>query len=247
MASSGTYSFDLDIHEVIEEAYELCGLDDVGGYQLKTAKRALDLLLTEWVNKGVNLWTLDLVSTTLTANTVSFTLSSKYVDIVDAAIRDSVPDPDNDTPANRVTLSRYLDFPDKTLTGTPTQYALERNAGDGHTLYIYPVPDVSTFSLLAWTITYPEDSGSYTDSPGTPRRFYPPLVYGLAYNIALKNPPLYQISGEGGSRPARIGGVSREHRMELKANYTQAFQEAAEEDRERASLYLVPDMVGFNG
>lgn len=247
MASSGTYAFDLDIHEVIEEAYELCGLDNVGGYQLKTALRALNLVLTEWINKGVNLWTLEQVTTSILANTANYTLDSKYVDIIDAVIRDTVPSPDLDITANRVTLSEYLGFSNKSLIGSPTQYALDRNAGTGHTLFIYPVPNVSTYQLISWTITYPEDAGKYTDSPGTPRRFYPALVYGLAYNIALKNPPLYQMTGEGGSRPSRIGGVSKDHRLELKANYTQAFEEAAEEDRERASFFLVPDISMYNG
>ena len=237
MASSGTFTFSLDIHEIIEEAYELTGLEVKSGYQLKSARRALDLMLTGWINEGINLWTINQLETTLTSGTASYVLSAKYVDLLDAVTRDSN---NIDSTANRITLSEYLSYPDKTTSGKPTQYAIERNTDEGDKVYVYPVPN-DTYTLVSWAMNYPEDTGNYTDNPDIPRRFLPPLVNGLAYNIALKN-PTRMTPGEQGGQPTHVGGVSAGHRKELLDQYMYSLKLAKDEDRERASLHLVPSV-----
>lgn len=223
MATSGTFTWTLDIADIIEEAYENCGIELTTGYQLRTARRSLNLLLTEWVNEGVHLWMLDEITIPLTTGTESYTLDAKYVDIVDAVTRDSV---NVDIENTRITMSEYLHRPTKATTGKPTQHTLERNsAGLGHTLYVWPTAIDNTYSFVGWFIRYPEDiSNDYTNNPDTPRRFLPPLVMGLAHKLALKNPEK----------------VDAAHRAEIKVEYDRMFRQAREEDRERASFYIVP-------
>lgn len=221
MTTSGTYTWALDIGEIIEEAYENCEIELRSGYQLKTARRSLNLLLTEWINDGVHLWTMDQLTVPLTTSTQSYTLDTKYVDIIDAVTRDSNG---TDIENTRITLSEYLHRPTKSTTGKPTQHTLERNATGGHTLYIWPTAVDNTYSFVAWAIRYPEDVEVYSENVDTPRRFLPPLVLGLAYKLALKNPST----------------VSVDHREALKRDYDLMFMKAREEDRERASFYILP-------
>jgi hypothetical protein len=235
MATSGTFNFALDIHEVIEEAWDLVGLEIKGGYDLKSTVRSLNLLLTEWVNKGINLWTVDQLTTSLSADDNTYTLDAKVVDLIDTVVRDSN---NTDVSTTRISMAEYLAYPTKSTSGKPTQIALERNASGGHTLYTYPTADVSTYSLISWAIIYPEDAGKYTDNPAVPRRFLPALVNGLAYKLALKNPAQAMSDGQGNM--TSVNGVSADRRAELKALYSETMAEAVMEDRERTSFLLVP-------
>ncbi len=237
MATSGTYNFNLDIYEIIEEAYERCGIELKTGYQLTTAARSLDLLLTEWTNRGINLWTMDQTTSSISANDQSITLDARYVDIVDAVVRNSS---NVDNTMNRITLSAYLNYPDKAQTGTPSQYAVERNSTGGHTVYFYPAADAS-YTLVSWTIRYTEDTGAYTNNPEVPRRFLPALVSGLAYYLANKNPAKYELDSTG--RPYVTQGVDINRRQELLGAYEVDFTAAKQEDHERASLFIVPNIA----
>ena len=180
MATSGTYTFNLDTGEIIQEAYERCGLETKSGYDLKTARRSLNLLLTKWVNDGVNLFTLDLETTSMTKDQGYVTFNStSHLDVLDAAIRDnSDSSSTSDIILERISMDEYLAIPSKLNTGKPVQYAVERNSqftsstSATHKVYLWPIPDQTYYQFLSWSIKYPQDvSATYTQNPDIPRRY----------------------------------------------------------------------------
>lgn len=229
MALSGTYTWQLDVGEIIEEAYEKAGLGEVyTGYDAATARRSLNLILTEWMNVGVNLWTIDLATQALTVGTNSYTLSSETIDILEGVRRDA--DTNKDVGLNRISLETYLaNRTNKTSSGSPADYALERNSNGGHTLYLWPTPN-ATDSIVYWRIRYPQDVSATggNQTVDVPRRFIPALINGLAYELALK---------KNREMPA-------ERLYFLKEEYETSLKRAMEEDRDRASLFLAP-WVGY--
>ena len=125
MATSGTNSFDLDVDQVIEEAFERCGLNSRSGYDLKSARRSLNIMLAEWANRGINLWTVELRTKTLTGSTTSYTLDSDLVDVLEAVVF-TASDSSTDIEVDRISRAEYLNISNKSTTGTPVQYFLER-------------------------------------------------------------------------------------------------------------------------
>ncbi len=231
MATSGTYTFNLDTGEIIQEAYERCGVETKSGYDLKTARRSLNLLLTKWVNDGVNLFTLDLETTSMTKDQGYVTFNStSHLDVLDAAIRDnSNSSATSDIILERISMDEYLAIPSKLNTGKPVQYAVERNsqftssASATHKVYLWPVPDQTYYQFLSWSIKYPQDvSATYTQNPDIPRRYLPALVSGLAVELAVKKAP--------------------DRLAVLKPLYDQDWEKAREEDRERVSFYVQPQV-----
>ena len=231
MATSGTYTFNLDTAHIIEEAYERIGQQSKTGNDLKTARRSLNLLLTKWVNDGVNLFTLDLTTTSLTKDVNNITLSaSQYLDVLDGAIRDN-SDTSNpqDISIERISLDEYLNIPTKNDTGKPVQFAVERNSqftGSGtatHKIYFWPIPDQTYYQFTSWTIRYPQDvTATYSQNPDIPRRYLPALISGLAVELAVK------------FAPDRLNI--------LKPLYDEEWMKAKEEDRERVSFYVQPQV-----
>jgi len=231
MATSGTYTFNLDTAHIIEEAYERIGQQTKTGNDLKTARRSLNLLLTKWVNDGVNLFTLDLTTTSLTKDVNNITLSaSQYLDVLDGAIRDN-SDTSNpqDISIERISLDDYLNIPTKNDTGKPVQFAVERNsqftnAGTAtHKIYFWPIPDQTYYQFTSWTIRYPQDvTATYSQNPDIPRRYLPALISGLAVELAVK------------FAPDRLNI--------LKPLYDEEWMKAKEEDRERVSFYVQPQV-----
>jgi|14BtaG_2_1085337.scaffolds.fasta_scaffold41511_3 hypothetical protein len=249
MATSGTNTFNLTIDTVIQEAYERLGVSSKGGYDLITARRSLNLLMVEWINEGVNLFTLDLIEHTMTKDQNYITFSSNtYSDIMDAVILDTNADPDSDTQIERVSLADYLQIPTKTTSGKPSQFSVERNAqytssGVGtHKVYLWPVPDQTYYKLKAWMIKYPEDvawaaaaSGdtagqvtspyiNYNQQVQIPKRMLPAMISGLTLKLAHKHP----------------GTVDINRRNELAQVYAADWEKAKEEDRERVSFFVQP-------
>ena len=231
MATSGTYTFNLDTGEIIQEAYERCGLETKSGYDLKTARRSLNLLLTKWVNDGVNLFTLDLETTNMTKDQGYITFNStSHLDVLDAAIRDNSNSSDtSDIILERISMDEYLAIPSKLNTGKHVQYAVERNsqftssASATHKVYLWPVPDQTYYQFLSWSIKYPQDvSATYTQNPDIPRRYLPALVSGLAVELAVKKAP--------------------DRLAVLKPLYDQDWEKAREEDRERVSFHVQPQV-----
>ncbi len=216
MALSGTTSFDLYIEEVIEEAFERCGFNARTGYDLKTARRSLNILFSEWANRGLNLWTIELRTKTLTASTSSYSLDTDLVDIL-SAVTYKASDTTVDNEVERISRAEYLNISKKSTEGKPTQFYLERTITP--TLYLYPTPDAAdTFKYYG--LTRIQDAGDYTNTAEVPFRFIPCMTAGLAYYIAIKKSP--------------------ERIQFLKAAYEEEFQRAAAEDSTRASIHLVP-------
>lgn len=214
MATSGTRTFNLDIAEVIEEAYERIGQTARTGYDLETARRSLNLMLTDWANRGVNLWTVERGQITLTQGQGQETLDASASDILDVVIRRD----GTDYVIERLGRSEWANIPSKSTTGRPTQFWYDRQITPQ--INMWPVPDNSTDILFYWYVRRIEDAGAMQNTAALPWRFLPCLVSGLAYHIAMKRAP--QLL------PA------------LQAIYEQDFQRAADEDEERVPLRLVP-------
>jgi hypothetical protein len=218
MALSGTNAFNLDVDEVIQEAFERCGLHARSGYDLKSARRSLNLLLAEWANRGINLWTVELRTQTLTASTTSYTLDSDLIDILEAVVY-KASDTTTDMEVDRISRAEYLNISKKSTEAVPTQYYLLRGQSTP-TLYLYPTPDAAdTFKY--WGLTKIQDAGDYEDELDVPTRFLPCLTAGMAYYVSLKKSP--------------------ERTPLLKQLYEEEWQRASEEDRPRSSFYAIPE------
>ena len=191
---ASTANFDLSIDEIVEEAFERCGLQDRTGYQLKTARRSLNLLLAEWSNRGLNLWTIQKQTAALAADTTSLTGTalfgagaddaSQIVEITDLVIRDS---DNNEYSCSPISRSTYLNYTVKTSGGRPTQYYLERTVTPK--LYVWPAPENSTDKFVSYRWKRIQDISGSVDDVDLPSRFLPCLVTGLAFNLALKKNP----------------------------------------------------------
>ena len=216
MATSDTTKFNLDIDDIINEAYERCGLESRSGYDLKTARRSMNIMFAEWANRGINLWAVEERSKTLTAKLAEYSLGDDVVDIMEAAITKS----SKDYRIERISRAQYLSFTDKTSTGRPTQMYLQRSVVPK--VFFYPTPDsTSTYTFKFQALTRIQDAGDdYTNTPEVPFRFLPCLISGLAYYIAMKFSP--------------------EKLPVLKQIYDEEWSRAAAEDRDSVSLHLVP-------
>ena len=218
MATSGTKTFALDIADTIEEAFELAGLEQRTGYDAKTARRSLNIMFADWSNRGVNLWTVEQVSLDMVSGTSSYTLNSYDLDVLSAVVRTTSGSTTTDTELTRIGRSEYLSIPNKASSGRPTQFFIDRQTTP--VLKVWPTPDDSTDKIISYRIQRIDDVSTSAEDPEVPSRFIPCMVSGLAYNIALKKNP-------------EKAGL-------LKQVYEEQFSLAADEDRNRASLHLVP-------
>ena len=225
MATSGTTSFNLDLGDIFEEAYERCGLELRSGYDYRTARRSLNLLMLDWQNRGLNLWTVKNASQALTAGTGSYTLTPEKLDIVEGVLRTDAGDINNQTDLTmqRLSVSQYSHLTNKLLQGRPIQYFVERTP-TGISVNVWPVPDAAeTYTFNYYYMERIEDVGSPASlNMDVPSRFLPCLVAGLAYMIAVKR-------DEAAPRLPF-----------LKENYEEQWTMAADSAREKASLYVVP-------
>ena len=248
MAYSGTYSFNLSIEEIIEEAFERCGLEVRMGYDLKTARRSLNLLFSEWANRGLNLWTITYGTQTLTAAKNFYTIDQKVVDIVDAVITTTADATANiegnsdttDVTVTKISRTEYLNLSRKEQSSTggdarPTQFTLvsgQVTTADGNdsgrpendmTLFLYPSPD-KAYIFKYFYLRRIQDAGStnagYQNYADVPFMFLPCLTAGLAYYISLKRAPLMSAN--------------------LKSVYDEEFERAADTNRERVSFRVKP-------
>jgi|TARA_R110002167_G_scaffold42537_2_gene129252 hypothetical protein len=214
MAVSGSTDFELDVSDYIEEAFERCGLEVRTGYDLKTAKRSLNLLLAEWANRGLNAWTIAQRSQALTESDGEYTIGTDVIDILSVVVRrDST-----DYSLDRLSREEYLNIPTKTTEGRPSQFFLDRQISPN--LKIWPIPENSTDVLFYDALTRMDDADAFTNTMEVPFRFYPCLAAGLAYYIAIKR------------SPQRV--------QLLKAVYEEEMERAIQEDRDRASFTIEP-------
>jgi len=220
MATSGTTDFTLQIDDIVEEAFERCGMRITNGYQLNSARRSLNLMFLDWANRGLNLWTIEQATAPLSVGTNQLTLASDTVNVLSAIIRDSSTSPSTDITIDRIGREEYLNIPDKTTQARPAQYYVQR--ANTFQVFLYPASDTSTYTFVYYRIRRIQDAGGYTNTADVNFRFLPCLVSGLAYPLSLKYAP--------------------ERTEALKGFYEEDFKRAADEDRDTASLHLVPDL-----
>lgn len=226
MAVSGTTAFDLDFTEIAEEAWERAGREMRTGYDLRTARRSMNLMTIEWQNRGLNMWTIDEGSVPLAAGTAEYSLPADTIDVLDTFIRTGTGDAQSDRPLSRMSVSVYAGITNKTLSAAPLNVFIRRLRANP-TAVLWPVPDQGTVEVPVYTLRYwrmrrVQDAGNGVETPDVSFRFYPAMCAGLAYHIATKVPEL-------------------EHRIDmLKQQYDEQYNLAAGEDREKAVLRFHP-------
>ena len=218
MATSGTTSFNITIDDTIEEAYERCGVRTKSGYNIKSARRSLNLLFSEWGNRGINLWKVKSYTQTLTNGTATYNTPSDCSDVLEAVV--TVTGGTQQT-LDKISRSEYIAIPNKTDTGTPSQYYVNRLLNPTVTLYLAPDTSAVT-NIFYYYIARIEDAGAYTNTADMPYRFYPCMVSGLAFYLSQK------------VAPDRI--------QALKLLYEDELKRALDEDGQRTSVYITPSV-----
>ena len=216
MTTSGSRDFNLDVGEVVEEAYERCGLEVRTGYDAKTARRSLNLMFADWANRGLNLWTVNQGTVTLTQGQGQETLSSDIVDLLEVVLRRG----STDYTVQRISRGEYVTLPDKTTQGRTSQYYFDRQITP--ILNLWAVPENSTDQIIYYYVRRIQDADTLVNTTDLPFRFYPCMVAGLAYYLAMKR------------SPDRV--------QMLKAVYEEEFQRAADEDEGRTPQKLQPSL-----
>lgn len=221
MASSGTTAFNLDLTQIVEEAYERVGFELRSGYDLRTARRSLNLLFADWANRGLNMWTFEQGTVLLSDGVSTYSLPTDTVDLMEVHVRTGLNTTQMDRTLERTSLSNYAAIPNKNHEGPPQKVFIDR-IGNPRVI-LWPIPDKdNTYTLVYWRLRRIQDAGTGVHTMDIPFRFLPAMVAGLAYYLALKVP----------------GGLDR--LAVLKMQYDEAFAMAAEEDREKASVKFVP-------
>jgi hypothetical protein len=237
---SGTSSFNLDLNNLVEEAFERCGTELRTGYDLRTARRSLNLLTIEWANRGINLWTIEQGTIPLVQGTITYDLPIDTIDLLDQVVRTGTGQNQTDINITRISESTYLTIPNKNAQGRPIQIWINRQSGatypDGLTtetkypqVNVWPAPEQSNFyTLVYFRLRRIQDAGEGgSHMQDIPFRFIPAMVAGLSYYLSMKIP-------EAADRVET-----------LKAIYDEQFQLAADEDRDKASLRLAPRQQFF--
>jgi len=183
MTTSSSRDFNLDVAEAIEEAYERCGLEMRTGYDAKTARRSLNIMFSEWANRGLNLWTVEQATQSLTSGTASYQFTADYTDLLEVVIRRS----NTDFSLSRMSRGDYLNLPNKSQSGRPSQYYFDRKITPS--LILWPTPDSSSDSLVYYYVRRIQDADTLQNTSDIPFRFLPCLVAGLAYYISMKRAP----------------------------------------------------------
>jgi hypothetical protein len=227
MTTSGTTTFNPDIIDLIEDAYEMVGMEVRGGYDMKTARRSLDMLFREWGNRGINMWTLKQFTVPVVASGYNLvvTLPADTIDVLDVAWRTGTGLAQNDQSLTRLSGMQWAGISNKNETGQPGQYYVHRVVPP--ILRLWPTPTANG-TIVCWGLRSIEDTGAYPNTADIPPRFLPALVSGLAYYIAMKSP----------NATPRI--------PMLQAEYDRQWTLAAEEDRDRSSFIMVPDLSSYN-
>jgi|TARA_Y100001973_G_C5205590_1_gene341302 hypothetical protein len=216
MATSNSRDFELDVSDAIEEAYERCGLEVKTGYDLRTARRSLNIMFSEWANRGLNLWTVEQKTQALTSGTASYTFTADHADLLEVVIRRS----GTDFSLSRMSRGDYLNLPNKDQSGRPSQYYFDRRITPA--VILWPTPDSSSDSLIYYYVRRIQDADTMQNTHDIPFRFLPCLVAGLSYYLSMKK------------APDRI--------QILKSVYEEEFQRASDEDEDRVPLKLTPDI-----
>ncbi len=219
MTVSGSKDFELDVADYIEEAFERCGLEVRTGYDLKTAKRSLNLMFADWANRGLNQWTIAQRNFTVTENDGDVDLGTDVIDILSLVVRRD----GTDYALDRISRDEYLNIPTKSTTGRPTQFFVDRQINP--VLKMWPLPDNSTDVVIYNALVRMDDADNYVNTLQLPFRFYPALAAGLAYYMSIKRAP--------------------DRLQMLKGIYEEEINRAMDEDRDRASFRVAPDLRNY--
>ncbi len=241
MTTSGTSTFNLNLNDLVEEAFERCGAELRTGYDLRTARRSLNLLTIEWANRGINLWTIEQGSIPLVQGQIVYALPIDTIDLLEHVVRTQTGQQQTDITISRISIDTYSTIPNKNAQGRPIQVWINRQSGatypvggqpagtnpatgvDHPSINVWPAPDQSNFyTFVYWRLRRLQDAGDGVTTQDIPFRFLPCLVAGLAYHLSLKVP----------------GALERSQM--LKAEYEELWQQAADEDREKAPLRIAP-------
>ena len=227
MATSGSKDFELDVAEYIEEAYERCGLEMRTSYDARTIKRSLNLLLADWANRGLNQWTIQQNSITMTEGTLSYDLDSTnpkaVIDVLDAFLRRTTDGKDTDYSMQRIGRAEYANIPNKSNKARPIQIFVDKQITPK--MYVWPAPENSTDVIYVNCLTRMDDADGLVNTVEMPFRFYPALAAGLAYYLSLKK------------APDRIDI--------LKGLYEEEFRRAADTDEDRVSVQISPALRSY--
>ena len=219
MTVSGSKDFELDVADYIEEAFERCGLEVRTGYDLKTAKRSMNLMFADWANRGLNQWTIAQRNFPVTQGDGDQPLGTDVIDILSLVIRRD----GTDYALNRISRDEYLNIPTKSTVARPTQFFVDRQINP--VLQMWPLPDNSTDVVYYDALIRMDDADTYTNTAQVPFRFYPALAAGLAYYISMKRAP--------------------DRSQMLKAVYEEEINRAMDEDGDRASFRVAPDLRSY--
>lgn len=236
MTTSGTQTFNLDLNNLIEEAFERAGGEVRTGYDVRTARRSLNLLTIEWSNRGINLWTIEQGSIQMNQGQIVYTLPVDTIDLLDHVIRTQTGVGQTDINISRISVSTYATIPNKNAQGRPIQVWVDRQSGATEpvtginypTINVWPCPDQDDYyTFVYWRLKRMQDAGNGTTTQDIPFRMLTCMVAGLAYYIAMKLP-------EGQSRVER-----------LKLDYEEQWLLASSEDREKAAIRLAPRQLFY--
>ena len=242
MTTSGTTSFNLNLNELFEEAFERCGVEMRTGYDFRTARRSLNILTIEWANKGINLWTVEQGSIPMVQGQITYPLPVDTIDLIEHVIRTQTGQAQTDININRISVDTYSTIPNKNAQGRPIQVWINRQSGatypvggrpagtntttgvDHPQINVWPAPEQSNYyTFVYWRLRRIQDAGTNgLVTQDIPFRFIPCLVAGLAYHLSLKLP---------GALERSVG---------LKTMYDELWLEASDEDREKAPLRIAP-------
>jgi len=235
MPTSGVADFNLDLNLLIEEAFERCGAELRTGYDLRTARRSLNLLTIEWANKGINLWTIEQGQIEMVQGQITYNLPVDTIDLFDHVIRTQTGQAQTDININRISADTYLTIPNKNAQGRPIQVWINRQSGaqtptgiQYPNINVWPAPDQNNYyTFVYYRLRRIQNAGEGITEQDIPFRMLPAMVAGLAYHLSLKLP----------------GAIERT--AMLKQMYDEAWDQAADEDREKAPLRLAPRQMFF--
>jgi hypothetical protein len=235
MTVSGTTAFNLDFTEIAEEAWERAGREMRSGYDLRTARRSMNLMTIEWQNKGINMWTIDEGYINLIQGQATYDLPADTIDLLEHVIRtgDGSVSTQSDLTITRISVSTYATIPNKLQQARPIQVWIER-LRDNPRITVWPIPNQGTvdqpyYVFKYWRLRRIDDAGTGVNTADVNFRFLPALTAGLAYHIALKIPE------------------AMDRVPMLKQVYDESFELAAGEDREKAAIRFVPRQMFIGG
>ena len=236
MTTSGATSFNLNLNELVEEAFERCGAELRTGYDLRTARRSLNLLTIEWANRGINLWTIEQGSIPMVQGQIVYDLPPDTIDLIDHVIRTQTGQGQTDINITRISVDTYSTIPNKNAQGRPIQVWINRQSGATEPvsgiaypqINVWPAPEQSNYyTFVYWRLRRIQDAGNGITTQDIPFRFLPCMVAGLAYHLSKKIP----------------GALERTQM--LKMEYEELWQQAADEDREKAALRIAPRQMFY--